>query len=256
MGYGMIILEKKETIGILTLNRPEKSNTLSSAFLNEIIQGLREIDDDEDVRVIVIQSQGKHFCAGADISESRPTTVSRQRDKRFAKLAAAVHSLKKPVIAAVHGAATAGGCGLALACDLVIASEDARFGLTGINVGLFCFGPAVPLSRTLGWKKALELLLTGDIIPAGQALGLGMINRVVPRESLEKEVMELAGKLARKSPLALQMGKEGFYALAEMPYRQALDCSESLIAILSSTEDAEEGIRAFLEKREARWKKC
>ncbi len=254
MEHETIIVEKKNKIGILTLNRVEKLNTLSLQLYKEIMLGLQDLEKDEEVRVVVIKANGKHFCAGADISEPTPAAIERHLDKRFAKLSGTIASMRKPVIAAVHGAATAGGCGLALSCDLVIASEDARFGTTAINAGLFCFGPAVPLSRSLGRKKSLELLLTGDLINAEEAEKIGIVNRVVPREKLDEAAMELAEKLAGKSPIALQMGKESFYAMADMEYKKALDYSEEMIAILSSTEDAKEGINAFLEKRKPRWK--
>lgn len=255
MGYQTIVIEKKQHIGILTLNRPEKLNTLNIQLYKEIVLGLEDMENDDEIYVIIIKGNGKAFCAGEDISEPTPGALERHQDRRFAKLSGTIASMRKPVITAVHGAATAGGCGLALSCDLVVASEDARFGTTAINVGLFCFGPSVPLSRSVGRKKSLELLLTGDIISAQEAERIGLVNRVVPREKLEEAAMELAKKLACKSPIALQMGKQNFYSTADMEYKKALDYSEQMIAILSSTEDAKEGISAFLEKRTPHWKK-
>lgn len=254
MEYQTITTEKKEHVGILTLNRPEKLNALNKQLYKEIVLGLQDLENDDDVYVVIIKGNGKAFCAGGDISEPAPSALERHQDRRFAKLSGTIANMRKPVIAAVHGAATAGGCGLALSCDLVITSEDARFGTTAINVGLFCFGPSVPLSRSVGRKKALELLLTGDLINAEEAERIGLVNRVVPREKLEETAMELANKLASKSPIALQMGKQNFYTIADVEYKKALDHTEEMIAILSSTEDAKEGMSAFLEKRTPQWK--
>jgi enoyl-CoA hydratase/carnithine racemase len=255
MPYETILVETKNHVGVLTLNRPDKLNTLSVSLFEEIVLGLEALEHDDEVHVVIVRAGGRAFCAGRDISDPTESPLERHRHRRFARLAATIAKMGKPVIASVQGPATAGGFGLALACDLVIASEDARFGMTAINVGLFGFGPALALSRSLGNKKALELLLTGDLIDAAEAERLGLVNRVVPRERLDETALELAEKLAKKSPVALQMGKRGFYTMADMEYLKALDYSEALISILHSTEDVEEGIRAFLEKREPVWKK-
>ena len=162
--------------------------------------------------------------------------------------------MSKPVIGAVHGAAVANGCGLAVACDLTIASEDARFGTTAINVGLFCFGPSAPVSRCVGKKRSLELLLTGDIIDAKEAERIGLVNEVVPREELEGSAMKLAGKLASKSPVALQMGKTSFYKMSDMGYDEALTYLGEVFTTLCTTEDAKEGVSAFKDKRQPQWK--
>ena len=254
MAYETIIVEKNDHLGILTLNRPDKLNTLSMRLFEEIVLGLEDLERDEEVHVVVVRANGRAFCAGRDVSDPTESPLERHKHRRFARLAAAIAKMGKPVIAAVQGPATAGGFGLALACDLVIASDDARFGMTAINVGLFGFGPALVLSRCLGRKKALEILLTGDLIGAAEAERLGLVNRVVPRERLDEAAMELAARLAKKSPVALRMGKRGFYTMADMEYVKALDYAEALISILHSTEDVEEGIKAFLEKREPVWK--
>jgi enoyl-CoA hydratase/carnithine racemase len=216
------------------------------------------LEKDNEIHVILLQSNGKNFCVGRDISEATGSIWERRRNAQvggFAKLANLLATIQKPIIAAVHGAATAGGCGLALSCDMVIASEDAKFGMTAINVGLFCFGPSVPLCRAVGRKKSLELLLTGDLVDANEAKLIGLVNHVVQRERLEDAAMKLAQKLAAKSPLALQMGKKSFYAMADMEYKRALDYAEDLGLILASTKDAEEGIKAFLEKRTPNWER-
>jgi enoyl-CoA hydratase/carnithine racemase len=162
--------------------------------------------------------------------------------------------MKKPVIASVKGYALANGAGLVFACDLALAAEDAKIGTTAINVGLICLGPAAPLVRSLGRKKTLEMILAGDILSAADAERLGLINKVVPAEDLESATMELAGKLSQKSPLALQSGKTGIYGMSDLPYHQAIDYVGELFASLCATDDAEEGVKAFLEKRKPEWK--
>jgi enoyl-CoA hydratase/carnithine racemase len=162
--------------------------------------------------------------------------------------------MKKPVIASVKGYALANGAGLSFACDLTVAAEDAKFGTTAINVGLICLGPAAPLARNVGLKKALEMVLTGDIISAAEAQRLGLVNKVVPSDKLEEATLELATKLAAKSPLALQIGKAGLYGMHNVAYHQALDMLSDRFAALCSTEDAEEGVKAFLEKRKPVWR--
>jgi enoyl-CoA hydratase/carnithine racemase len=255
MAYETILVDRKNHVGVLTLNRADKLNALSVKLFDEIVLGLEDLERDEEVHAVVVRANGRAFCAGRDVSDPTESPLERHQHRRFARLAAAIAGMGKPVIAAVQGPATAGGFGLALACDLVIAAADARFGMTAINVGLFGFGPALVLSRSLGQKKALEILLTGDLIGAPEAERLGLVNRVVSRERLDEAAMELAEKLAKKSPVAVQMGKRGFYTLADMEYLKALDYSEALISILHSTEDVEEGIKAFLEKRDPVWKK-
>lgn len=258
MDYQTIIVEKQGNIGTLTLNRPSKHNALNTQLYKETALGILDFEKADEVHVILLRSNGRNFCVGRDISEIHDGIWQRRRNAEaggFAKLASLLPTIRKPIIAAVQGVATAGGCGLALSCDLVIASEDARFGMTAINVGLFCFGPSVPLSRAVGRKKSLELLFTGDLVDAKEAKKIGLVNHVVPRERLEEAAMELAKKLADKSPIALQMGKQSFYAMADMEYKKALDYAEDLGSILASTHDAEEGIKAFLEKRTPNWKR-
>ena len=162
--------------------------------------------------------------------------------------------MEKPVIACVHGAVVANGMGLACTCDLTVASEDAKFGTTAINVGLYCFGPSAPLSQCVGKKRALELLLTGEVIDASKALEWGLVNRVVPKERLEEEVMSLAGELSNKSPVALKMGKKSYYAISNMGYEEALAYLGEAFSLLCCTEDAKEGVDAFLNKRKPEWK--
>ena len=256
MEYQTVIVERRNHIGLITLNRPEQLNSFSSQLALELNNALRELDDDPQIRVIIIKAAGRAFCAGIDVSELSGKNIMEIRNwiKAMDKHNITISNMKKPVIAAVQGAAVANGCGLVAACDLAIASEDARFGTTAINVGLFCFAPGLNVLRSVGRKRALGLLLTGDIIPASEAERIGLVNKVVPREKLEEAAMELAEKLAGKSPIALQMGKGAFYKMSEMGYEEALSYLGEAFAVLCATEDAREGVSAFLNKRTAEWK--
>ena len=251
-----IIADKKDMIGVITLNRPEGMNTFNVPFAAGLNTALRNMDQDDDVRVVVIRAAGKHFSTGISLDEFK--NKSHKEYREFIKLMDehnhTIARMKKPVIASVKGFALANGAGLVFACDLAVAAEDAKFGTTAINVGLICLGPAVPLVRSLGRKKALEMVLAGDMISAPEAERLGLINKVVPSEELESATMELANKLAKKSPLALQIGKTGIYGMSDLPYHQSLDYMGELFASLCATDDAEEGIKAFLEKRKPEWK--
>ena len=256
MGRELILVDKQDMIGLITLNRPEEMNTFNVPFARDLNDALRNMDQDDDVRVVVIRAAGKYFSTGISVSEFKDKS---QKDYReflvlMDEFYHTIPRMKKPVIASVKGYALANGAGLVFACDLAVAAEDAKFGTTAINVGLICLGPAVPMVRSLGRKKTLEMVLTGDIISAAEAEQLGLINKVVPAEELEASTMKLAAKLAKKSPLAVQIGKTGIYGMSEIPYHQALDYMDELFASLCSTEDAREGIEAFLEKRKPVWK--
>jgi enoyl-CoA hydratase/carnithine racemase len=255
MSYTNIIVEKQKHIGLITLNRPEEMNTFNVPFARELNDALQEMDNDAQVRVVVIQASGKHFSAGISLAEFKDKTNKDYRE--FIRLMDehnhTIAGMKKPVIASVKGYALANGAGLVFACDLAVAAEDAKLGTTAINVGLICTGPAVPLARIVGRKKLLELVLTGEMISATEAERLGLVNKVVPRDALEDATMELAGKLAAKSPLAMQIGKNAIYSMQDVPYHQAVDYLSELFAALCSTEDAKEGVQAFLEKRKPEW---
>ena len=256
MGRELILVDKQDMIGLITLNRPEEMNTFNVPFARDLNDALRNMDQDDDVRVVVIRAAGKHFSTGISISEFKDKSHKDYREflVLMDEFYHTIPRMKKPVIASVKGYALANGAGLVFACDLAVAAEDAKFGTTAINVGLICLGPAVPMVRSLGRKKTLEMVLTGDIISAAEAERLGLINKVVPAEELEASTMKLAAKLAKKSPLAVQIGKTGIYGMSEIPYHQALDYMDELFASLCSTEDAREGIEAFLEKRKPVWK--
>ena len=256
MGRELILVDKQDMIGLITLNRPEEMNTFNVPFARDLNDALRNMDQDDDVRVVVIRAAGKYFSTGISISEFKDKSHKDYREflVLMDEFYHTIPRMKKPVIASVKGYALANGAGLVFACDLAVAAEDAKFGTTAINVGLICLGPAVPMVRSLGRKKTLEMVLTGDIISAAEAERLGLINKVVPAEELEASTMKLAAKLAKKSPLAVQIGKTGVYGMSEIPYHQSLDYMDELFASLCSTEDAREGLTAFVEKRKPVWK--
>lgn len=251
-----ILVDKKDSIGWITLNRPEDMNTFNVPFARALNDALWDMDKDDEIRVVVIRAAGKHFSTGISLPGFQGKTPKELREFLLLmdEFYHTIPRMKKPVIASVKGYALANGAGLVFASDLAVAAEDAKLGTTAINVGLICLGPAVPLARSIGRKKTLEMVLTGDIISATEAERLGLINKVVPPEELETATLELAAKLAAKGPLAVQIGKTGIYAMSEVPYHQALDYMDELFASLCATEDGREGIQAFLEKRKPEWK--
>jgi len=258
MEYSNVLVDRQEQIGIITLNRPQAMNTFNVPFARELNAALWELENDPGIRVVVIDANGKHFSVGISLDEFKNKTHKEYHE--FIRLMDehnhTIARMRKPVIASVKGYALANGAGLSFACDLTVAAEDAKFGTTAINVGLICLGPAAPLFRNVGRKKALEMVLTGDMITAAEAERLGLVNKVVPLDKLEEATMELAKKLAAKSPLALQAGKAGIYGMQDMTYSQALDMLSDRFAALCCTADAEEGVKAFLEKRTPGWRMC
>ena len=256
MSYQSIIVERRERVGIITLNRPQQFNTFNTALADELCRALLELEVDKTVRVIAIRGAGKAFCTGIDISEFHGKTLQGYREwiGRMEQALHVIASMKKPVIASAHGYAVANGVGLIAACDLAIVAEGTKLGATAVNVGLFCMGPAVPMSRSLSRKRCLEMVMTGELIDAREAERWGLVNRVVPPDKLEEETMALANRLAEKSPLALQMGKEAFYGMADLEFGKALAYTNEVFAALCMTEDAKEGVDAFLNKRAPQWK--
>lgn len=248
-----ILVSKDGKIGFITLNRPDAWNTFNVAFARQLNDALISFDNDDEVLVVVIKANGKNFSVGIELEEFRKGRTHKDY-REFIKLMDehnhTIASMKKPVIAQVHGYALANGAGLVFACDLAVAAKSAKFGTTAINVGLICLGPAVPLTRLVGRKRALEMVLTGEIISAQQAFEFGLINRVVDDENLEKATLELANTLASKSPLALEIGKTGIYKMSDLEYHKAADYMSELFASLAATQDALEGVNAFVEKRQ------
>lgn len=256
MTYQSLILDVgKQFVGTITLNRPDHLNTFNSLLAEELYQALIELDDAPDVRVVRIKGAGKAFCAGIDVNELAGKTTLEYRAwiGHMERPLITISKMKKPVIAQVQGVAAANGAGLVAAADLAIAAENTRLGLTAINVGLNCVGPVIPVAKSVGRKRALELLFFGELIKAPQALEMGLINRITPPDELEGQALAWAEKLAEKSPVALQIAKQGFYASADMTYPQQFDYMNEAFARLCSTQDAKEGVAAFFEKRPAKW---
>ena len=242
----------------LTLNRPQQYNALSWAMLEALREALRSAEE-PDVRVVVLAGAGKAFCAGHDLKEMRANRTLDFQRRLFALCSEVMLSLIRlpvPVIARVHGIATAAGCQLVGMCDLAVASSQARFAVSGINVGLFCSTPSVALSRNMGRKEAFEMLVTGEFIDAEEAYRRGLVNRVVDPEALDEEVERLAAAIKAKSPVAVRMGKELFYRQLEMGIEAAYQLAGEVMACNMMAEDAAEGIDAFIEKRPPQWRGC
>ena len=254
-----ILLRELGDSGVLrlTLNRPEARNALSMALMAELIAALDEAAANRDVRVVIIAGAGIGFCPGHDLREMRSDPRREAYDRIFnrcSEMMQKIVRLPQPVIAEVHGIATAAGCQLVASCDLAVASEEARFATSGINVGLFCSTPMVALSRAIGRKAAMEMLLTGDFIDAATAKALGLVNQVVPEAELHGAADALARKIAAKSARALALGKEAFYRQLELGLAEAYAYTSQVMTTNMLAEDAEEGIDAFLEKRRPVWK--
>ncbi len=254
--YESIKTKKENFIGTITLNKPKNLNVFTSQLAEELNNALVEFDNDKEVRVIVINAEGKGFSAGIDVNELKNKTPFEllQTTKLMEKMNLTITSMKKPTIASIHGFAVANGFGLVALCDLAIAAEGTKLGATAINVGLSCIGPAVALSKLIGRKRTLELLLTGRIITAEEAYQWGIINKVVPKDKLNEETYKLAEELASKSPLALQITRKAFYEMADIPLEKAIELANYAFGQICTLEDAEEGINAFLEKRKPNWK--
>lgn len=257
MNYENVIVEiGDDSVAEITLNRPNNLNTFNVPLAKELNQALQELDSETQTRVIILKGAGKAFCAGIDVGDFFDKSAMEYREwiECMENPLVTISRISKPVIAQVHGVAAANGAGVVAAADLAVAAEDARLGLTAINVGLNCIGPVVPVSRSVGRKRALELLFFGELITAQEALNMGLVNRVVPTADLEKETRNWAATLAQKSPVALQIAKKAFYAAADLDYYKAFEYMNEAFGRLCSTEDAKEGIRAFLEKRSPVWK--
>lgn len=253
------ILRRKDGDGIvtLTLNRPQQYNALSSQMLAALQTRLDAIDADDAVRVVIIAANGKAFCPGHDLKEMRSSEAREFHQSLFdqcSEMMLTINRLQQPVIAQVNGIATAAGCQLVANCDLAVAAEDARFAVSGINVGLFCATPAVPLSRNLGRKQAMHMLLSGDFISAATAREYGLVNEVVPAADLESATLALAQKITAKSAHAIRLGKEMFYRQLPMDLSAAYAYAAERMTCNMDSLDAREGIDAFIEKRKPEWK--
>ena len=257
----LIAAQRDGAVLRLTLRNPP-ANLLSLAVMEALLDELHAAEDDDSIRVVVIAASGKLFSAGHDLKEMSAHRADADGGKAFfertfalcSQLMTAIVNLPKPVIAEVDGIATAAGCQLVASCDLAFASDQARFGVNGIDVGLFCSTPAVALTRNIGRKAAMEMLLTGEMIDAGTAHDLGLVNRVVPRDALSETVNDCARTIAAKSPIAVSLGKRAVREQAGLDVADAYACASRVMVENMLAADAEEGIAAFLEKRQPVWR--
>src|SRR6056297_1075866 len=255
----MPILERKDSgaIARLTMNHPEKLNALSDAMLAALSDEFEALAADEKIRVVIIAGAGKAFCAGHDLKEMTQGRQAEDGGKayfadlfaRCTKVMTAIRNLPQPVIAQPHGIATAAGCQLVASCDMAVAAEGTRFGVNGVNIGLFCSTPMVALSRNIARKQAFEMLVTGQFIDAHKAEALGLINKVVPEAHLAEETQAMAALVASKLGAAVKIGKSAFYEQAQMPLDEAYAYTGDVMVENMLYRDTEEGIAAFLEKR-------
>src|SRR5215216_970162 len=245
--YEHILFEQNGAVAYVTMNRPRKRNALSLEHMRELISLFKEIGEGKDASVVILRGEGPAFCAGHDLSEmvGRDPGFYRHLFDVCCELMETLQEIPQPVIAQVHAAAT---------CDLVVASEEARFATPGVRIGLFCSTPMVALSRAVGQKKSMEMLLTGEFISAEEALAEGLVNRVVSAEDLEAKTCSLAEKIAESSPLVVGIGKQAFYRQLGLPTEQAYAYTKEVMSFNASFADAQEGMGAFLEKRKPEWK--
>lgn len=251
----LILLDVREHIALLTLNHPQKRNALSKAMLTELLAALEDIGARRDVHVVILRAVGPVFSSGHDLKElaAANEVETQQLFTLCTMVMETIRQLRQPVIAQVQGLATAAGCQLVATCDLIVAAETASFATPGVKIGLFCTTPAVALVRAVQPKKALEMLLTGEPITARAAEAAGLVNRVVPLERLEEETWQLAVKIASASPEVIALGKRAFYQQLPLDYPQAYAVAGPIMCANARLSDAQEGMRAFLEKRAPRW---
>jgi enoyl-CoA hydratase/carnithine racemase len=255
MPYQHLIRSTEGQLGIVTLHRPERRNALSLELMLELIRCLDEFASESQVRAIILAAEGKVFSSGHDLSEMVGRTVGEYR-RVFdvcTQLMVKIQSIPQPVIAQVQGVATAAGCQLVATCDLAIASDQAAFATPGVKIGLFCTTPMVALSRAVGRKRAMEMLLTGKLVDAATAAEWGLINRVVPAAELESATRDLALKIAEASSFTVALGKQAYYAQIDLDQPKAYAYAKEVMTVNSLAHDAQEGISAFLEKRIACW---
>ena len=256
-GSDLILRSVEGGVATLTLNRPTARNALSRPLMADFQANLDEIAENEEIKVVVIAGMGQAFCAGHDLKEIRSNNRREIFDGLLAQcstLMTSIVRLPKPVIARVHGIATAAGCQLVASCDMAIASENATFATPGVNIGLFCSTPMVAVSRAVPRKQTMEMLLTGEEISANTAKDFGLVNKGVPAKELELVTSGLASKIASKSPLTLRVGKEAFYRQLEMDLDAAYRYTSEVMAQNMMAADAQEGIDAFMQKRDPVWK--
>lgn len=255
MAHEEVLYAGKGPLGILTLNNPKKINALSRQMIGEIMDVLTAVAEDESVKVIIIRAAGKHFCAGHYLKEMVGNGVKEYKFifDQCTRMMQMIHDIPQPVIAQVHGIATAAGCQLVAWCDLAVASEDAQFATPGVKIGLFCTTPMVAITRAIGRKAAMEMLLTGRFFSATEAKNLGLVNRVVSPENLAAETENLANQIADASRFVLAIGKQGFYAQVDQSDNNAMHYAKHTITMNLEAVDAQNGINAFLNKEKPSW---
>jgi enoyl-CoA hydratase/carnithine racemase len=252
----LLEVERAQGVVTLSLNRPAQRNALSRELMRELSVAFTALGEDPEVRVVVLAGRGPAFCAGHDLGEMLGLELADYRELfgLCGSVMTAIHGLPQPVIARVHGMATAAGCQLVAACDLVVASSEARFATPGVKIGLFCTTPMVEVTRSIGRKRALEMLLTGTPIDAETAAAWGLVNAVVAPDELEAATDELAQRIASASSLTVGIGKRAFYRQIDLGIDAAYDICEEVMSENATAEDAQEGMSAFLEKRPPTWR--
>lgn len=255
MTFQNLCRSREGAVAAITLNRPERRNALSLDLMLELIQCLDEIGRERDIRTVILRGAGKVFCSGHDLSEMTGRDINGYR-RIFdvcTEMMAKIQQIPQPVIAEVHGIATAAGCQLVASCDLAVASEDAAFATPGVRIGLFCTTPMVALTRAIGRKRALQMLLTGELVSARIAAEWGLVNQVVPVAELRAATEALAAKIAEASPLVVALGKQAFYTQIDLDQPKAYAYAKEVMSMNALAADAQEGMSAFIEKRAACW---
>jgi enoyl-CoA hydratase/carnithine racemase len=255
MSYENISFSVEQSVALITLNRPQRRNALSLALMREVIDCLDEIEKRRELRVVILAANGNVFSAGHDLSEmmGREKTDYESIFGVCTTMMEKIQAIPQPVIAEVQGIATAAGCQLVATCDLAVASEKASFATPGVRIGLFCTTPMVALSRAVGRKRALEMLLTGELIDAKTAADWGLVNRVVAADRLRSETLKLAGRIAEASGSIVALGKQAYYTQIDLDQAKAYGYAKEVMSANALRPDAQEGMSAFLEKRSPRW---
>ncbi|MGZ6392392.1 MAG: enoyl-CoA hydratase [Ktedonobacterales bacterium] len=255
VAYESIQVERDSQITTITMNRPDKRNALSTSMMSELLDAFKAAGRDPETRAVILAANGSAFSAGHDLSELVDGDINTYRAvfDLCTELMTAIQSIPQPVIARVHKIATAAGCQLVATCDLAVAAEEARFATPGVKIGLFCTTPMVALSRAIGRKRALQMLLTGEAIPATTAADWGLINQVVPAADLEHSALNLAQSVARASSLTVALGKQAFYSQIDLDQPKAYAYTKEVMSMNAMAADAQEGMCAFLQKREPTW---
>lgn len=254
--YEHLLIEADAPIGLITMNRPDRRNALSLALMEELIDCFRALGQNQEIRAIILAANGPAFSAGHDLSELIDRQIGDYRHvfDVCTELMTIIQTIAQPVIAEVQGIATAAGCQLVATCDLAVASEKSQFATPGVRIGLFCTTPMVALTRAIGRKRALEMLLTGTAIDAATAMEWGLVNRVVPAERLRESSYELARRIAEASTFTVSLGKQAFYAQIDLDQPKAYAYAKEVMSLNAIAQDAQEGMGAFLEKRKPCWK--